>query len=152
MPDYEAPVIIKKGATIENFANSIHKGLMREFRHALVWGTSVKHNPQTVGKDHVLADFSVYIVAFGGFCQVAGSMLAVFFISQCIETNREELMEDIKRNPDLAVLELDKLAAARLIKKNALVAWSTGKLPFCIRFMLVFAVILMSCSCYIFFM
>ena len=59
MPDYEAPVIIKNGATIEDFCNSIHKGLMREFRHALVWGTSVKHNPQTVGKDHVLDDEDV---------------------------------------------------------------------------------------------
>lgn len=26
---------------------------------ALVWGTSVKHNPQSVGKDHVLHDEDV---------------------------------------------------------------------------------------------
>ena len=26
---------------------------------ALVWGTSVKHNPQKVGKEHVLADEDV---------------------------------------------------------------------------------------------
>lgn len=26
---------------------------------ALVWGTSVKHNPQKVGKDHVLRDEDV---------------------------------------------------------------------------------------------
>jgi ribosome-interacting GTPase 1 len=45
VPDYDAPVIIKNGASIEDFCNSIHKGLMKEFRHALVWGTSVKHNP-----------------------------------------------------------------------------------------------------------
>lgn len=45
IPDYEAPVIIKSGASIKDFCNSIHKGLMAEFKHALVWGTSAKHNP-----------------------------------------------------------------------------------------------------------
>jgi ribosome-interacting GTPase 1 len=46
IPDYEAPVIIKRSAsTITDFCNSIHKGLMKEFKHALVWGTSAKHNP-----------------------------------------------------------------------------------------------------------
>ena len=59
MPDYDAPVIIKRGSNISGFCDSIHKGLMKEFRHALVWGTSVKHNPQTVGKDHVLDDEDV---------------------------------------------------------------------------------------------
>ena len=59
MPDYDSPVIIKRGATVNQFCDSIHKGLMKEFRHALVWGTSVKHNPQTVGKYHVLDDEDV---------------------------------------------------------------------------------------------
>jgi ribosome-interacting GTPase 1 len=45
IPDYEAPVIIKRGASILDFCNSIHKGLAKEFKHALVWGTSAKHNP-----------------------------------------------------------------------------------------------------------
>jgi ribosome-interacting GTPase 1 len=45
IPDYDAPVIIKSGASVKEFCNSIHKGLMGEFKHALVWGTSVKHNP-----------------------------------------------------------------------------------------------------------
>ena len=29
---------------------------LRQLKYALVWGTSVKHKPQKVGKDHVLQD------------------------------------------------------------------------------------------------
>ena len=59
IPDYDAPVIIKSGASIAGFCNSIHKGLLKEFKHALVWGTSAKHNPQTVGQGHILDDEDV---------------------------------------------------------------------------------------------
>lgn len=45
IPDYDAPVIIRRGATIADFCNSIHKTLLKEFKHALVWGTSAKFNP-----------------------------------------------------------------------------------------------------------
>ena len=46
IPDYDAPVIIAKSrSSITDFCNSLHKGLMKEFKHALVWGTSAKHNP-----------------------------------------------------------------------------------------------------------
>jgi len=30
--------------------------MLKEFRYALVWGMSVKYNPQKVGKDHQLLD------------------------------------------------------------------------------------------------
>ena len=59
IPDYESPVIVKTGASIAEFVNSIHKGLLKEFKHALVWGTSAKHNPQVVGRDHILDDEDV---------------------------------------------------------------------------------------------
>ena len=41
---------------VEDFCNRIHKGIMKQFKYALVWGTSVKHKPQKVGRDHVLDD------------------------------------------------------------------------------------------------
>eukprot|EP01102_Stenamoeba_stenopodia_P007752 TRINITY_DN2182_c0_g3_i4.p2 TRINITY_DN2182_c0_g3~~TRINITY_DN2182_c0_g3_i4.p2 ORF type:complete len:114 (+),score=26.68 TRINITY_DN2182_c0_g3_i4:71-412(+) len=60
IPDYNAPVVMRSGTvTVEDFCNRIHKGIMRQFKYALVWGASVKHNPQRVGKDHVLMDEDV---------------------------------------------------------------------------------------------
>ncbi|KAI9142792.1 developmentally-regulated GTP-binding protein 1 [Paraphysoderma sedebokerense] len=60
LPDYSAPVVLRRSAsTVEDFCNSIHKAILKDFKYALVWGTSVKHNPQIVGKDHVLADEDV---------------------------------------------------------------------------------------------
>lgn len=59
-PDYEFPVVLKHaGPTIEDFCRSIHKTLIDDFKHALVWGSSVKHNPQICGKDHKLQDEDV---------------------------------------------------------------------------------------------
>lgn len=53
IPDYEAPVIIPRcKSTVLDFCNRIHKTLAKELGFAQVWGTSVKHNPQRVGKDH----------------------------------------------------------------------------------------------------
>ena len=53
IPDYEQPVIIPRGSsTVEGFCNRLHKTLVKELKYAWVWGTSVKHNPQKVGKDH----------------------------------------------------------------------------------------------------
>lgn len=60
LPDYTAPVVLRSvRRTVEDFCNSIHKGIMHQFKCALVWGSSVKHNPQRVGKDHVLCDEDV---------------------------------------------------------------------------------------------
>lgn len=60
LPDYTAPVVLRNSRrTIEDFCNSIHKGIMNQFKCALVWGSSVKHNPQRVGKDHLLSDEDV---------------------------------------------------------------------------------------------
>ncbi|EDO39890.1 predicted protein [Nematostella vectensis] len=60
LPDYESPVVLKNGLnSIEDFCNQLHKSIMKEFKHALVWGASVKYSPQKVGKDHVLQDEDV---------------------------------------------------------------------------------------------
>ncbi|RYF41626.1 MAG: TGS domain-containing protein [Cytophagaceae bacterium] len=36
--------------------NSIHKTIVEGFKHAIVYGKSVKHQPQRVGLSHELAD------------------------------------------------------------------------------------------------
>lgn len=60
LPDTQAPVVLaKQDPTVEDFCNKIHRTLIKNFKHALVWGTSVKHYPQIVGKDHILQDEDV---------------------------------------------------------------------------------------------
>lgn len=57
IPDYSAPIVMREGhCTVEDFCNRIHKTLIKQFKYALVWGASAKHNPQRVGKEHVLMD------------------------------------------------------------------------------------------------
>jgi ribosome-interacting GTPase 1 len=42
LPDYEEPVILRaENPTIEEFCNRLHKGLISQFSHAWVWGTSL---------------------------------------------------------------------------------------------------------------
>lgn len=36
--------------------NAIHRTIKDEFKHAIVYGRSVKHQPQRVGLSHELAD------------------------------------------------------------------------------------------------
>jgi uncharacterized protein len=79
-PDYSAPVVLRSTAcTVEDFVsllvalcrrtknteadvgaalqcNSIHKSIVEQFKHAIVYGKSVKHQPQRVGLTHELAD------------------------------------------------------------------------------------------------
>jgi ribosome-interacting GTPase 1 len=58
IPDYEEPVILHsaKNPSVEEFCNRLHKSIMNEFSHAIVWGRSAKHQPQRCGKDHLLMD------------------------------------------------------------------------------------------------
>lgn len=57
IPDYEQPVILnRRKSTVEDFVTKIHRNLMSQFKYAYVWGSSVKHNPQKIGKDHQLMD------------------------------------------------------------------------------------------------
>lgn len=56
-PDYDAPVVLpRRRCTVEDFCNRIHRGILNEFKYALVWGMSVKHFPQKAGREHVLMD------------------------------------------------------------------------------------------------
>lgn len=60
IPDYTAPVVLPEDKnTIEEFCLRIHKSLLAQFSLAIVWGMSVKHNPQRCGKKHELMDEDV---------------------------------------------------------------------------------------------
>lgn len=57
IPDYDEPVILTRSRrTVADFCLKIHKGLLKDLKYAIVWGSSVKHQPMKVGKDHVLND------------------------------------------------------------------------------------------------
>ncbi|KAH3666452.1 hypothetical protein OGAPHI_003448 [Ogataea philodendri] len=63
LPDFSDPVVLRTGkCTVEDFCNKIHKSLVDDFRTALVFGTSVKHQPQYVGLSHVLEDEDVITI------------------------------------------------------------------------------------------
>ncbi len=60
VPDYDAPVILQRTkCKVEDFCNKIHKAFLKELKYAIVWGSSVKHQPMKVGKDHELQDEDV---------------------------------------------------------------------------------------------
>ena len=59
-PDYAEPVIIsRKKSSVIDLCNKIHKRMADDFKEAIVWGSSVKHSPQRVGKKHLLEDEDV---------------------------------------------------------------------------------------------
>jgi len=61
LPDWNDPVVLagSDSPTVEDFANRIHRSMMKQFKWALVWGASARHRPQRVGKEHVLQDEDV---------------------------------------------------------------------------------------------
>lgn len=63
-PDFSDPLIItpqrgNKTFTVENAVRLLHRSLLDEFKHALVWGSSVRTNPQICGLTHELHDEDV---------------------------------------------------------------------------------------------
>ncbi|MDI1486826.1 MAG: GTP-binding protein rbg1 [Ramalina farinacea] len=63
VPDYSSPVVLKKNAcTVEDFCNSIHKTIVDQFKLAIVYGRSVKHQPQRVGLSHEMADEDIITI------------------------------------------------------------------------------------------
>eukprot|EP00271_Cylindrocystis_brebissonii_P010607 TRINITY_DN26862_c0_g1_i1.p1 TRINITY_DN26862_c0_g1~~TRINITY_DN26862_c0_g1_i1.p1 ORF type:complete len:372 (+),score=79.35 TRINITY_DN26862_c0_g1_i1:276-1391(+) len=59
-PDYDDPVICPRNRrSVEDFCLRIHKDMAKQFKYALVWGSSAKHKPQRVGKEHELEDEDV---------------------------------------------------------------------------------------------
>ncbi|CAO3676504.1 unnamed protein product [Umbelopsis ramanniana] len=54
LPDFSDGLIIRNGATVEHCCHAIHRSLVEDFKYALVWGSSAKHNPQRVGLHHIV--------------------------------------------------------------------------------------------------
>lgn len=54
--DLNEPLIVKKGSKVSDICEKLHRDFLRKFRHAKVWGSSVKFDGQKVGADHVLND------------------------------------------------------------------------------------------------
>ncbi|RHZ59746.1 GTP-binding protein RBG1 [Aspergillus thermomutatus] len=62
-PDYTAPVVLRSNAcTVEDFCNAIHRSIREQFKVAIVYGRSVKHQPQRVGLSHELADEDIVTI------------------------------------------------------------------------------------------
>ncbi len=60
--DFNEPLIVRDGSTIEDVCNKIHRNMAREFRFANVWGRSVKYAGQKVGLDHRLHNADVLTI------------------------------------------------------------------------------------------
>jgi hypothetical protein len=57
--DYEEPLVIRAGDTVDDALDKLGGTLDERFRFARVTGPSAKHDEQQVGRDHVLADEDV---------------------------------------------------------------------------------------------
>ena len=56
--DMSNPFVLKKGSTIDEFAQKVHKDFYQNLRTARVWGSNV-YDGQMVGRDHILHDKDV---------------------------------------------------------------------------------------------
>lgn len=54
-PDLNAPFILKKGSTVEEFAGEVHQDFLENLKTARVWGDTL-YDGQMVGQDYVLQD------------------------------------------------------------------------------------------------
>jgi len=58
----EEPLILNIGSTVGSVCDVIHRDMRKTFRHALVWGKSVRYPGQMVGIAHVLDDGDVLTI------------------------------------------------------------------------------------------
>ncbi len=57
-PNMDAPFTLKRGSTVEDFAEKVHKDFVENLKSARIWGTAVFEG-QPVGREHVLHDGDV---------------------------------------------------------------------------------------------
>jgi hypothetical protein len=57
-PDFDEPIILKKGSTVEDFAESVHKDFRNKLKYTQIWGSG-KFNGQKVSRNYLLQDGDV---------------------------------------------------------------------------------------------
>jgi ribosome-interacting GTPase 1 len=57
-PEFQAPFVMSKGDTVEDFAARVHRDFVENLKTARVWG-SAEYDGQMVGRDYVLSDGDV---------------------------------------------------------------------------------------------
>jgi hypothetical protein len=74
VPDYDAPVVVpSEKCSIAEFCMRIHRSLLEQFKHALVWGTSVKHGQSINGFQSHTSDYRL-------FCREPASLQTVNYL------------------------------------------------------------------------
>ena len=57
--DLEEPMVVRKGTTIAEICQRLHRDFIRKFRYSQVWGPSAKFPGQTVGLNHEVKDLDI---------------------------------------------------------------------------------------------
>jgi hypothetical protein len=60
--DMVEPLIVKRGNTVGDVCELIHRAFRQNFRYAMVWGKSAKFPGQTVSIDHVVEDEDILCI------------------------------------------------------------------------------------------
>lgn len=60
--DTDVPLIVKRGNTVGDVCELIHRQFRSNFRYAMIWGKSSKFPGQTVGLDHVVMDEDILCI------------------------------------------------------------------------------------------
>jgi len=60
--DLVEPLIVKRGNTVGDVCEVIHRDFRNNFRYAMVWGKSAKFPGQTVGLDHIVEDEDILTI------------------------------------------------------------------------------------------
>jgi hypothetical protein len=57
-PDFNDPIILKRGSTLEDAATAVHKDFAQNLKYARIWGSG-KHDGVMAKRDHILQDGDV---------------------------------------------------------------------------------------------
>jgi len=59
-PDMNSPMILKRGATVEDVGERLHRDFVEKFKYAMIWGSSVKYPGQRENKNHLFGESLMY--------------------------------------------------------------------------------------------